>query len=201
VKCWVSVAIVLLAAGCSNVYGCSPSDGPPEQNKTSLTERLFVSGGTIDMQLDGGNYAVRASADDHIRVALSGNTGNASVELTTSDTHATLVVKDTPHNNFQATIDVPKAADLTIRLSAGNLVMAAIAGNKDVTSNAGNTEITVGDPDEYASVDASVKAGDIDASVFGGSKSGLFPHFTWSGHGKYTLRANLGAGNLVLRRK
>jgi hypothetical protein len=49
-------------------------------------------------------------------------------------------------------------------------------------------------------VDASVKAGDIDARVFGGSKCGLFQHFTWSGQGKRTLRAHLGAGNLELRK-
>ena len=44
-------------------------------------------------------------------------------------------------------------------------------------------------------------AGDIQAGAFGGSKSGLLQHFTWSGHGKYTLRANLGAGNLTLGSK
>jgi hypothetical protein len=77
--------------------------------------------------------------------------------------------------------------------------MAAITGNKDVESYGGNVKIAVGDPNGYSSVDASVKAGNIDAGVFGGSKSGLFPHFTWSGQGTHTLRANLGAGNLVLR--
>jgi hypothetical protein len=46
-----------------------------------------------------------------------------------------------------------------------------------------------------------VKAGDLDASPFGGSKSGLLQEFTWSGDGKYTLRAHLGAGNLVLSSK
>lgn len=153
------------------------------------------------MQLGGGNYVVRPAADNHIRVTLSGNTGGARVELTTNGTHANLEVKDTPHNNFQATIEVPKAADLAVRLSGGQLVIAPITGNKDIESYAGNTEIAVGDPNDYRSVDASVKAGDIDAGVFGGSKSGIFQHFTWSGHGKYTLRANLGAGNLVLRSK
>ena len=57
------------------------------------------------------------------------------------------------------------------------------------------------DPKEYSSVDATVKAGDINAGVFGGSKSGLFQQFKWSGPGKYTLRAHLGAGNLELQSK
>jgi hypothetical protein len=171
------------------------------QNEAKVTEKSFLSGGRIDMQLGGGNYVVRPAADNRIRVTLSGNTGGARVELTTNGTHANLEVKDTPHNNFQGAIEVPKAADLVIRLSGGQLVITPITGNKDIESNAGNTEIAVGDPNDYSSVDASVKAGDIDAGVFGRSKSGLFQHFTWSGHGKYTLRANLGAGNLVLRGK
>ena len=189
-----SFAILLAAGFCASAF-------LQAQNKTNATEKPFVSGGKIDMQLDGGSYEIRPAAGNQVRVTLSGNTGNAKVELTTSGTHADVKVKDTPHNNFQATIEVPKAADLVVRLTGGNLVMAAITGNKDVESYGGNVQIAVGDPNEYASVDAAVKAGDIDAKVFGGSKSGLFQQFTWSGHGKYTLRAHLGAGNLELRGK
>ena len=193
-KSSVRVAIFLTAGLCVSAL-------LQAQNKADTTQKPFVSGGRIDMQLDGGDYAVRAAADNHIRVTLSGNTGNARVELTINGTRASVVVKDTPHRDFKGTIEVPKAADLVIRLSAGNLVMAAITGNKEVENTAGNTEIAVGDANEYSSVDASVKVGDIDAGVFGGSKSGHFQHFTWSGRGKYTLRAKVGAGNLVLRSK
>ena len=171
------------------------------QNKANATEKPFVSGGKIDMQLDGGSYEIRPAAGNQIRVTLSGNTGNAKVDLATNGTHADVKVKDTPHNNFQATIEVPKAADLVVRLTGGNLVIGVITGNKDVESYGGNVQIAVGDPNDYSSVDAAVKAGDIDAKVFGGSKSGLFQQFNWSGHGKYTLRAHLGAGNLELRSK
>jgi hypothetical protein len=189
-----SFAILLTAGFCASVF-------LQAQNKTNATEKPFVSGGKIDMQLDGGSYEIRPAAGTHIRVTLSGNTGNARVELTTSGTHADVRVKDTPHNNFQATIEVPKAADLVVRLTGGNLVMGAITGNKDVESYGGNVQIAVADPNEYSSVDAAVKAGDIHANIFGGSKSGLLQQFTWSGHGKYTLRAHLGAGNLELGSK
>ena len=193
-KSRASFAILLAAGFCLPAF-------PRAQNTASATENRFASGGRIEMQLDGGNYEVRPAADDRIRVTSTGNTGSAKVELNTNGTRADVKVKNTPHNNFQATIEVPKAADLVIRLSGGNLTMATIAGNKDVESYAGNVTIAVGDPSAYSSIDASVKAGDIDAGVFGGSKSGLFQKFTWSGHGKYTLRAHLGAGNLVLRSK
>jgi hypothetical protein len=191
------VAIVI-AAGLYASACVQERDIANTSEKPSISEEPFVTGGRIDMQLDGGGYEVRPAADDHIRVTLNGNTGNAKVELTANGPHANVQVKDTPHN-FHATIEVPKAADLVIRLSGGDLVMAAITGNKDVESYGGDIKIAVGDPNDYSSVDASVKAGDIQAGAFGGSKSGLLQHFTWSGPGKYTLRANLGAGSLSLR--
>jgi hypothetical protein len=142
---------------------------------------------------------VRPAADDRIRVTFSGNVSKARAELTINGSQAHVGVKDTPSNNFQATIEVPNAADLVVRLSGGNLEIAPISGNKEIDSTAGNVEIAVGDPNDYSSVDGSVKAGDIQAEVFGGSRSGLLQRFTWSGKGKHTLRASLGAGNLTFK--
>jgi hypothetical protein len=194
---------IILAAGLY-ASACQQADSVATTAQTNTEKRVvadkpFAAGGSIHMQLDAGGYEVRPAAGDRVRVTVSGNTADAKVEVTTSGTGADVVVKDTPHNNFHAIIEVPKAADLTIRLSAGDLTIAAITGNKDVESNAGNIKIAVADPNDYSDVDASAKAGDINAEVFGGSKSGLLPHFTWSGHGKYSLHAKLGAGNLVLR--
>jgi hypothetical protein len=205
-KSIVGFAILIAAGSCASACvqaqnSASTAEKPSAAEKPSIAEKPFVAGGSIAMQLDGGGYEVRPAADNHIRVTSSGNIGNAAIEITANGTHADVKVKDTPHSNFHATIEVPEASDLVIRLTGGDLLMAAITGNKDVESYGGDIKIAVGDPNEYSSVDASVKAGDIDAGVFGGSKSGLFPHFTWSGQGKYTLRANLGAGSLVLRSK
>jgi len=166
---------------------------------TVMAEKPFASGGRIQVELDGGNYVVRPAADERIRVTFSGNVGAARSELTANGAQAGVRIRDTPSNNFQATIEVPRAADLVLRLSAGNLEIAAISGNKEIESTAGNVEIKVGDPHEYSSVDGSVKAGDIQAGAFGGSRSGVFQRFTWSGRGKYTLRASLGAGNLTFK--
>lgn len=173
----------------------------PVQTPAKVTEKAFASGGKIDMQLDGGNYTIRPAGGSAIRVTLTGNVGVATVDVATEDTHANVLVKETPRNNFQATIEVPQTADLVIRLTAGDLTLDAISGNKDVESNAGNVDIVTGDSKDYASVDASVQAGDIKAEAFGESQSGLFRKLTWSGKGKYTLRAKLIAGNLTLRSK
>ena len=156
------------------------------------------------MQLGGGSYSIRPSADTHIRVTLGGNTGRARVELTSNATRANVSVTDTPGNDFQVTIEVPKVSDLIVRLSGGNLALSGITGNKDIDSVAGNAEIWIGNPNDYGSVEASVKAGDLNVGAFAGAKTsdsfGLLQRATWSGKGKYTLRANLGAGNLVLRK-
>jgi hypothetical protein len=189
---------ILLAAGL-----CSSCSGPstPDQPQIVKAEKPFASAGSIEMDLDGGNYSIRAAATDQIRVSFGGNTGNARAELTTNGTHANLAVKDAPHSNFQATIEVPKTADVVLRLTGGNLEMAALTGNKDIDSKAGNVEIAVGSPTDYASVDATVGVGNLDGGPFGESGSVISHHLTWSGHGKYTLRVNLGAGNLALQAK
>ena len=195
-----ATSLAIIAAVSLSTCACGLMDHRSTRTGTPLTaEKPFAAGGRIEMQLDGGDYEVRPSADNRVRIATDVHIGDAGVEVTAEGTNARVEAKNTP-NQFKATIDVPAAADLVIHLKAGELMVGAIAGNKDLDSYAGNITIAVGNPDDYASVDATLKAGDIQASAFGGSKSGVMPHFTWSGPGKRTLRANLGAGNLVLRR-
>ena len=192
--------LAILAATALTAFACGPMDHRSTRTGTPLTaEKPFAAGGRIEMQLDGGEYAIRASADNRVRIATDEHIGDAVVAVTAEGTNARVEATNTP-NQFKATIDVPAAADLVIYLKAGELSIGEIAGNKDLDSFAGNITVAVGNPNDYASVDATLKAGDIQASAFGGSKSGLMPHFTWSGPGKRTLRADLGAGNLVLRR-
>lgn len=182
------------------VFACGPLDSRSSRTGPPLTaEKSFAAGGRIEMQLDGGGYEIRPSTDNRVRIVTDEHIGDASVEVTAAGSNARVETRNAP-NHFKATIDVPATADLVVHLSAGELVVGRVTGNKDVDSHAGNITISVGDPDDYASVDASVKAGNIEADAFGGSKSGVMPHFTWTGPGRHTLRADLGAGNLVLRR-
>src|SRR5688572_25943083 len=174
------------------------------QAQFGVTEKVFVSAGRIEMQLGAGTYTIRPASDTHIRVTIGDNSPRARVALTVNATRATVAVTETPSSNFQATIEVPKTSDLIVRLSGGNLVLSGITGNKDIDSVAGNAEISIGDANEYASMEATVKAGDLNVGAFTGARTtdsfGLLQRASWSGKGKYTLRANLGAGNLVLRK-
>lgn len=180
--------------------GLASCSSTPDQPQAVKVEKPFAAAGNIEMQLDGGDYFIRAASDEHLRVSFGGNTGNAVADLTTDGAHANLAIRDTPHNNFRATIEVPKAADLAVHLTGGNLDIAAITGNKDIDSKAGNVEVAISNPNDYGTVDASVKVGNLSGGPFGDSGSGLSPHLKWSGPGKYLLRANLGAGNLELKR-
>jgi predicted small lipoprotein YifL len=186
---------------------CLPACGQGQKSATETAnaeapapaaDKPFVDGGKIQFDLDGGSYEIKAARDNHIRVAVSGAGGNTRIDVGIDGSNANVKVKDTPHGNFHGIVEVPAKSDIVIRLAAGELTIDEIGGNKDVESYAGNVRIAVGDPNQYARVDAAVKAGDIDAHPFGGSKSGLLQEYTWSGGGKYTLRAHLGAGNLVL---
>ena len=178
--------------------GLASCSSTPDQPLAVKIEKPFAAAGIIEMQLESGDYVVRAAPDGRIRVSFGGNIGNAVAELATNGTHANLAIRDTP-NNFRVTVEVPQAADLSVHLSAGNLEIAPITGNKEIDSKAGNVEISISNPNDYGSVDAAVQVGSLVAGPFGDSVSGVAPHLRWSGPGKYGLRANLGAGNLELK--
>jgi len=154
-----TIGVATLAAASFCVFACGSMDTRSTKTGTPLTaEKPFAAGGTIEMQLDGGGYEVRPSADNRVRITTDEHIGDASVAVTTEGTSARVETKDAP-NHFKATIDVPAAADLVIHLKAGELEIGAITGNKDINSYAGNITIRVANPDDYASVDATLKAG------------------------------------------
>ena len=199
--------LAVLAFAGFGICACGQAQSSADTGKAATPEKFvvavdkpFVAGGSVSVHLEGGSYEIAPAPDNQIRVTLSGTIGKARVELNIDHANADLAVKDT-QNHFQALIEVPSVADLTVRLSGGNLVVGPITGNKDIGTLAGNVEIGVGSPDDYGSVNASVKAGDITADAFGDSRSGLLQHFDWSGPGRYRLHAQLGAGNLDLRGK
>src|SRR5437867_7305776 len=111
---------------------CIERQDSPNPTTPVVVEKPFGPGGHVEMQLDGGNYELRPAADTHIRVTLGWNVRQAKVEITIDGTAGHVVVRDTPHNNFQAIVEVPSRTDLVVHLKAGNLSLAGITGNKNV---------------------------------------------------------------------
>jgi hypothetical protein len=85
-----------------------------------------------------------------------------------------------------------------VRLSAGDIGIRGIEGNKDVECHAADIIIDIGRTQDYRQVNASVRIGDIEAPPISVSKGGFFRSTTWSGTGKYSLHAHVGAGSLTL---
>lgn len=185
--------LVLAAVLCAGVFAAAQNTG--------FREQAFVAGGDIRMDLSAGDYDVSASTDDHIRVSWRSDHNQDAARVRTqidvNGRNAT-VTTNGPHNNMHYVVEVPKSANITIRLSAGDLRISNLEGNKDVQVHAGDLRIVVGDPQKYGQVDLSVNAGDINASPFGGSKDGLFRSYHWTGKGSYRLHAHLGAGDINL---
>jgi hypothetical protein len=187
-----------MMSGCVQVQNSSGSDAATGPAITA--EKPFVSGGTVKLQLDAGDYEVRPGSGNVVRVSLTGNTGSATADVAINGDQAAVSVKNTTHTNFHGVVEVPKTANLVVRLTAGDLTVGAITGSKDVESTAGDVKIDVGNADDYGIVDASVRVGDMSTGPFSGTTSGLIGHeLKWTGKGKYALRAHLGAGDLNLK--
>ncbi len=182
--------------------GCVPfafaDDGP---DAPLTVTRQFPSHGTIQMQLTGGDYSIRAGGTDQIHITgtvdYPGNQKRLRADVQVQGTEATIVTHG-PHNNTHFTIEVPRQSNLLIRMQVGDIQIERIEGNLDITSHAGDMNVEVPRTSDYRSVDASVYAGDLNAPAFGASTGGLFRSVHWSGSGMYKLRAHLGAGELNL---
>ena len=187
------IFIVLAAAVTASIQLQGQTTGSP-------MEKDFVSGGKIEMTLESGGYDIRPSSDNRIHVRWNEASGKGvAVKLSINGKTGDLRVEKTP-NNFHATIEVPAATHLRIRLTAGALNVGAIKGDKDIEINAGDVKVAVGSPNDWGDVDASVVAGDLHASAFEAQKGGLFRSFQWKGPGRYRLHVHATAGSISLNK-
>jgi hypothetical protein len=169
--------------------------------KDSL-ERAFSQNGRIRMDLSAGDYRISGSPDNRIRLEWSVRDAdqlqNVHARADVRDRDASITTDGPNNKGFRVDIQVPRQADLHVRLTAGDLRIEGIQGNKDVELHAGDVRIDVGRAEDYNKVDASVWAGEIQAAPFQVNKGGLFRSFDWRGKGSYRLHAHLKAGDLRL---
>src|ERR1700742_1625922 len=108
------------------------------QTTHSPLEKDFVAGGTVKMDLESGQYDIRAGSDNRIHIRWNEADRGVRVKLDTSGTSADLRVENTPHDHFRATIEVPASTNLNIYFTAGDLRIDGIKGDKKVDMNAGD---------------------------------------------------------------
>src|ERR1700691_6229882 len=180
-----------------------PSNTLGEHSAQHSARQEFVSGGTIRLHLEAGGYTIRPGDSENVVVDCHAPSEEqlkrVKVEIKRTGANADIYVSETPHNNFEATIEVPRRSNLWVRLSAGELVVEDVEGDKDVRGFAGRIQIDVLHPELYGRRDASVMTGSIEASAFDVSRDGLFRSFEQQGPGKYRLHAQVLTGEIELR--
>src|SRR5271168_5143026 len=196
--------LVLLVPGFVLGQQAPDTSGDSEQHSAQHpAQQEFVSGGTIRLHLEAGGYTITPSDSANIVVTCRANSEEqlqrVKVEIKRAGSSADVYVSETPHNNFQATIEVPRSSNLWVRLSAGEVVVKDVEGDKNVQVLAGRIQIDVPHPELYGHRDASVTTGSIEASAFDVSKGGLFRSFEQHGPGKYRLHAHVITGEIDLR--
>ena len=167
-----------------------------------VTERKFVSGGTVRLDLSAGDYEIVGTRDERIRVSWDERARNPEVKLRidTEASRATVRTETPWSDGPKIRIELPRRSNIVVRLSAGDLDIHGLEGSKDVSAHAGDVTIAVGPRDTYRYVNASVKVGELNADPFDVNKDGLFRSFEWTGKGSYELRAHLTVGDLKLDR-
>lgn len=165
-------------------------------------DRAFSHNGRIRMDLSAGDYRISGSPDNRIHLEWSVRDADqlpkVHARANVHDRDASIATDGPNNQGFKVVIQVPRQADLYVRLTAGDLRIDGVEGNKDVELHAGDVRIDVVRAEDYQRVDASVWAGEIQAAPFQVNKGGLFRSFDWRGKGPYRLHAHLKAGDLRL---
>lgn len=210
----VVIAVVVVIVLGALVFGLLPSASQPPAAASIATtdvtataasgkgaEIPFAQGGTIAMELQGADYKVIPSADDHITISYRSsrlNTGMTRIAAGVKGANANLRFETPSGNGIHVEIAVPAKTNLFARMSAGNLVVEGIEGSKDIETSAGNLSIDVIDTNQYGPVYASVSSGELAADAWSVNKGGLLRSFSTKGPGKYGLHAHVSAGKLTL---
>lgn len=162
-------------------------------------ERAFKAGGSIVLDLSAGDYRIRGTSDETIKIRWRtddpADADRVKATIDVAGTNATIRTAG-PKHNFRVEIDLPQRSDLDMNLSAGDLDVQGIEGSKRLSMWAGDVTLEVGAAELYKTVDASVRFGELSLRPFNTKKGGILRSFHWSGNGKYTISASLFAGDL-----
>lgn len=174
-----------------------------QQSASASVSQKFMSGGTVRLHLEAGGYSISPTDSDVITVTCEHRSEQklkeVRVAIKPSGTTADVYVRNTPNNNFTATIEIPRRSNLYAHLTAGEITVGTIEGDKDIELNAGSLVVDIPKPQDYGLREASVTTGSISAPAFEENRDGLFRSFRQHGPGKYRLHVHVIAGEITLR--
>lgn len=205
------IGILLIGAVVLGLYsGSTPVPGAVSIPANDVTANAksddgfsvaFVQGGTVAMELEGGDYRIVPSSDDQITISYRSNpmnVGKTRVAVGVKGSSANVKIQTATGRGEHFDIAVPAKTNLYTRMSAGNLIVQGVEGSKDLESRAGNVIVDVVDARQYGPVYASISSGNLSADAWSTHKPGLMRSFKTTGPGRYGLHAHVGAGNLTL---
>lgn len=167
------------------------------------TRVAFPARGMVILHLGAGDATVVENPDAK-EIVITTETKSAeklnSIKVSVNAAASTADIRVDGPNNFRYRIELPTAADLKIRMSAGDLTVSGVDGNFDTELHAGDCNVQLGTAAEnFGPISLSVKAGDVDGGPFNVSKGGLFRHFHETRVAKYKFHAHVGAGDLTVK--
>ena len=192
---WVWCVLLLVGVAAAE-------DGSWQQGKT--VRAPFAARGMVILHLSAGDATIVENPDAK-EIVITTETKSAeklkSIKVSLNAAGSTADIRvDGPDNNFRYKIELPTAADLKIRMSAGDLNVSGVDGNFDAELYAGDCNVQLATaPENFGPIDLSVKAGDVTAEPFRASKGGLFRHFHDRRIAKYKFHAHVGAGDLNVK--
>jgi hypothetical protein len=163
----------------------------------------FPQGGTVSLDLTAGDYEIRGTPDNKIRIRYSYAhylKDTASIDAKINGSDANIRIDGPGNSGFHVVIDVPQKSHLKTDLTAGKLLVQGVEGNKELDANAGKVSIEIADPRQYRDVSLNLLTGKIVARPWGKHSGGLFRHFEYHNAtvGPYHINANLLAGKLTV---
>ena len=192
----VSLMCVLLLGG-----SALADEKPWWEGKTAKTG--FVARGNVVLRLGAGEADVVLNPESK-EIVVTTQTKSADkvkdIQVKVNVVGSRADVRVSGPKQFKYRSELPTAADLKVRMSAGDLNVSGVDGNVDVELHAGDCSITLGAaPEDFGPIDLSVRAGDLQANKFEANKSGLFRHFRQKRVSKYRFHAHVGAGDLTVK--
>ena len=164
----------------------------------------FPQGGTVSLDLTAGDYEIRGTPDNKIRVRYSYArylNDTASINAKIDGSAANISISGPGNSGFHVVIDVPAKSNLKTDLTAGKLSVRGVEGNKELDANAGKIDIEIGDSRQYRDVSLNLLSGAIEARPWQRHTGGLFRHFEHHNAttgAQYHINANLLAGKLTV---
>jgi hypothetical protein len=172
----------------------------PAQDCSKPFDSPLAPGQQLSIDVRAGDIEITGSKAAALHVTCRLDDASRAKDVKISLAAGRLRISGGPDKSVRIRIEVPDKTNLTVRATAGDMIIKGITGDKDVELNAGNLTIQVGDPASYRVAEGSVMAGDLNAKVFGETKDGLFRSFRKeNSKGQYRLRAKLMAGDLTLK--